>query len=131
MNRSSYPDSDGFSTSSHPGWSSTITPGAVPRPPQPPRSGSTRSPQRRSLTDEAHVWLARIPPRYQPLATARRHPHIVNRLAALWAVPGELPGYFQELMLSRRAGRQGFTFEVLTELADLQGWFEQQGPVAH
>lgn len=132
MTSSSYPDSDGFATSNHSGWSPTTSPGlSAGRRPVPVRSGTTRAPQRRSLTDDAHVWLARLPPRYQPLATARRHPHIVNRLAALWALPAELPAYFQELMLSRRAGRQGFAFEVLTELADLQSWVEQQGPAPH
>jgi len=86
-------------------------------------------PQRKSqamhaLTDDAHVWLARLPPRYQPLATARRHPHIVNRLSMMWNTPAELPAFFRELMLSSRPGRDGFAFEVLTELADLQSMME-------
>jgi hypothetical protein len=77
-----------------------------------------------ALTDEAHVWLERLPPRYQPLETARRHPHVVNRLSMMWATPAELPAFFRELMLSSRPGREGFTFEVLTELADLQSMME-------
>lgn len=76
------------------------------------------------LTDDAHVWLARLPPRYQPLVTADRHPHIVNRLAMMWGKPAELPAFFRELMLSSRPGREGFAFEVLTELADLQSMLE-------
>jgi hypothetical protein len=84
-----------------------------------------RAPQEQALTPEAHVWLARLPPRYQPLATARRHPHIVNRLSELWDSPLDLPAHFRELMLSSRpARRQGFAFEVLTELADLQTMIE-------
>jgi hypothetical protein len=80
-----------------------------------------RKPQARSLTPRAHAWLAQLPPRYQPLATARRHPHIVNRLSELWGQPAELPAHLRELMLSNRPGRRkGFAFEVLTELADLQ-----------
>ena len=66
------------------------------------------------------MWLARLPPRFQPLATARAHPHIVNRLAELWLASDELTAYFRELLLSRREGRQGFSFGVLTELFDLQ-----------
>ncbi|MGY4829816.1 hypothetical protein ACVNIS_14705 [Sphaerotilaceae bacterium SBD11-9] len=84
-----------------------------------------RQPQSNALTPKAHLWLARLPPRYQPLATARRHPHIVNRLSELWETPLDLPAHFRELMLSSRPGRrEGFAFEVLTELADLQSMME-------
>lgn len=80
-----------------------------------------RQPQAQALSVDAHVWLAGLPPRYQPLATARRHPHIVNRLCELWGTPAELPAYMRELVLSTRpVRREGFAFEVLTELADLQ-----------
>jgi hypothetical protein len=96
------------------------SPGAAGRP--------QRAPQRRSLTDDAHVWLARLPPRFQPLATARSHPHIVNRMAELWPTPQLLAAYFRELLLSRREGRQGFSFEVLTELFDLQSQALQRPP---
>lgn len=80
-----------------------------------------RKPQSQHLTPAAHEWLGKLPPRYQPLATARRHPHIVNRLTELWATPQALPDHLRELMLSSRPNRrEGFAFEVLTELADLQ-----------
>ncbi len=72
-----------------------------------------------------HTWLARLPPRYQPLATARRHPHIVNHLCAMWETPSGLPEHLRELMLCSRPGRRaGFAFEVLAELADLQAMVE-------
>ena len=84
-----------------------------------------RKPQAAGLTPEAHTWLARLPPRYQPLATARSHPHIVNHLCEVWDTPAGLPEHFRELMLSSRPGRRaGFAFEVLTELADLQAMVE-------
>jgi hypothetical protein len=90
-----------------------------------PQVHPERKPQEQALTPEAHTWLARLPPRYQPLATARRHPHIVNRLCELWDSPLDLPAHFRELMLSSRpARRKGFAFEVLTELADLQSMVE-------
>ena len=89
--------------------------------PPSPAGHPDRKPQDHHLTPAAHEWLGKLPPRYQPLATARRHPHVVNRLCELWATPGELPGYMRELVLSSRPGpRLGFAFEVLTELADLQ-----------
>ncbi len=83
-----------------------------------------RGPEVRSLTSAAHDWLARLPPRYQPLATARRHPHIVNRLCALWDTPSQRSAYFHELMLVNLKQRAGFSFEVLTELTDLQAMLE-------
>lgn len=85
-----------------------------------------RQPQAQTLSADAHAWLAGLPPRYQPLATARRHPHIVNRLCELWLTPAALPAYMKELVLSSRpARREGFAFEVLTELADLQSLVDE------
>ncbi len=98
-----------------------------PIPPRrvPPTPHPKRKPQATALTPEAHTWLARLPPRYQPLATARRHPHIINQLCEAWDRQAELPAHFRELMLSSRPGRRaGFQFEVLTELADLQAMVE-------
>jgi hypothetical protein len=90
------------------------------RTPPPPK----RAPQRCGLSGIAEEWLASLPPRYQPLTTAQRHPHVVNRLAALWDRPLSLPAYFDELLLSDRPGRAGFSFEVLTELGDLRSLLE-------
>lgn len=125
---SSPPFDDSDPPSLHANWDTTtpskffdepIRPRRVPPLPHP-----QRKPQPTALTAEAHQWLARLPPRYQPLATARSHPHIVNRLSELWATPAELPALLRELMLSDRPGRAGFSFDVLTELADLQAMVE-------
>ncbi len=128
MNHSPPPDEAG-PTSTNSLWATT-TPSEFfddPIPPRrvPPTPYPQRKPQATTLTPEAHIWLARLPPRYQPLATARRHPHIVNQLCAAWERPADLPAHFRELMLSSRPGRRaGFQFEVLTELADLQAMVE-------
>jgi len=121
------PDS-GFQSSNLPGWQPTAPAGlpTAPLPPPPIAGHRRRAPQRRFLTDQAHVWLARLPPRFQPLATARAHPHIVNRLAELWPMPDQLADYFRELLFSRREGRRGFSFDVLTELLDLQSQAPQR-----
>lgn len=110
-------------------WSSSVhsqrdtEPGAARRAPAP---HPERKPQTPALTTQAHVWLARLRPDRQPMATARRHPHVVNRLAELWSRPDELLPYLHELMLgSRPEERQGFAFEVLAELADLQALAEE------
>lgn len=110
-----------------PGGPSTVSGAWLPTRPTrlaPLASGGVhpqREPQAQALSASARVWLGNLPSRYQLLATARRHPHIVNRLCELWDTPSELPGYLRELVLSSRpARREGFAFEVLTELADLQ-----------
>jgi hypothetical protein len=117
-------------SSFHSQWSSTRPselheelPQAPRREPQAPHP--RRKPQLPALTAEGHVWLAGMPPRFQPRATASRHPHIVNRLSQIWRSPLELQGYLGELMLSERTGREGFSFEVLCELADLQTLVEE------
>jgi len=124
MNRSPFDDANSSPLGSQ--WMSTSpsqfmdepTARLAPKHPQ-------RKPQRvDALTEDAHVWLARLPPRYQPMETARRHPHVINRLSMMWGTPAELPAFFRELMLSSRPGREGFAFEVLTELADLQSMME-------
>ena len=72
------------------------------------------------------MWLARLPPHRQPMATVRRYPHVANRLAELWTQPAALQNYLHELMLSSRPSRrQGFAFEVLGELTDLQALAEE------
>lgn len=95
-----------------------------PLPTRPAVPYPQRKPQVQALTPQAHEWLARLPPRYQPLEAAQRHPHIVNRLSMLWTTPAEARAHLSELMLSNRPGREGFAFEVITELADLQSLLE-------
>jgi hypothetical protein len=88
------------------------TPCEAPPPP--------RKPQSLALTTAAHVWLAKLPPRYQPLTIARQHPHIVNELAVRWSEPADLPAHLTEMLLGTRpGGREGFEFEVISEIADL------------
>lgn len=92
------------------------------KPPQAQDPGAQfrRTPQERTVVPLALEWMALLPPRYRPLATADAHPHIVNKLAVLWDRPAELDRYFDELLLSNRPGRKGFAFDVLNELTDLR-----------
>lgn len=48
------------------------------------------------------------------------HPHILNRLAGIWRAPAEAERYLEELLLTARAGRQGFPSVVVTELTLLR-----------
>jgi hypothetical protein len=129
MNRPPSSD-DSNPPSLHSQWTTTspskffdepIRPRRVPAVPHP-----RRKPQLPALVASSHVWLSRLPPQVQPLATARRHPHVINNLSALWGSPAEVKAYLGELMLSSRPGREGFAFEVISELADLQSFLDEQ-----
>ena len=47
--------------------------------------------------------------------------HILNKLAGLWSAPADAERYLGELLLTARAGRQGFPPAVIAELILLQG----------
>jgi hypothetical protein len=145
MTRSTTSEDSAFKHSSQPNWHSTSparlmasqASKAEPRASSAvsavsaPRTEPQRSPQPQGLSVNAHAWLARLPPRYQPLATARRHTHIINQLCEMWAQPQQTSVYLQDLMLSKRPRRDGFSFEVLTELADLQTLLGQDPHAPH
>jgi hypothetical protein len=88
-------------------------------------AGSRRTPLETCLTPVAHDWLNQLPPHYQPLVTARVHPHIVNRLSAVWSKSEDLAAYFRDLLQTSRQRRGGFSLGVLTELTDLKAWLDK------
>ena len=55
---------------------------------------------------------------------AIRFPRVANILAEAWPQPKRFEARLRELMLNDRPDRQGFPFDVLTELADLNAYFE-------
>lgn len=71
-------------------------------------------------------WLQSLPVTVRPLITAKRHPHIVNKLAILWGEDEAVNAYFDELLISSRPGRRGFATEVLDELVELQRAVQEQ-----
>ncbi|HMX11638.1 MAG TPA: hypothetical protein PKE61_12090 [Burkholderiaceae bacterium] len=72
------------------------------------------------LEREGERWLKSLPVTVRPVITAKRHPHIVNKLAKVWDRPAALSSYMDDLLISHRPGRRGFAMEVLEELMDLQ-----------
>ena|SRR5664279_4855638 len=61
-------------------------------------------------------WVANLPDEVQPLALLQRLPRIANRLARLWEDDEALPIYFDDLLVDRRGGRQGFPPDIHHEL---------------
>lgn len=81
------------------------------------------------LTPEGERWLKSLPVSVRPLLTAKRHPHIVNKMARLWDRRDALGAYMDELLISSRPGRRGFAMEVLEELVDLQRALQERGRI--
>lgn len=78
------------------------------------------------LHADAQAWLHHVPVPVRPILTARRYPHVVNRLALYWKDQNMLADYFEELLVSSRPGRRGFPPEVLDELVSLLGFVEKE-----
>jgi hypothetical protein len=93
--------------------------GAAPAPTAPKEDGSDRwgrrPPQR--LTIASHQLVLDLARSGDPVpGLARRFPHVLNQLSAVW---GDLPAaaeLIDDLLVDRRGGRRGFPADVLAEL---------------
>ncbi len=81
-----------------------------------------------ALDDATAAWLAAIPDALAPRELARRFPRIANDLCALWKRPSRCEVYLRDLMLDRRAGREGFPEDVIRELGALAGHYAELYP---
>jgi hypothetical protein len=72
------------------------------------------------LKDEALQWMSQLPREVRPMKTCQAYPHVVNHLAGWWPIPEGLTDYFDDLLESKRKGRQGFPEPVRKELEVLQ-----------
>lgn len=100
----------------------TVRPGLRP---DPAVLGMRRPPTPfdRQLTRLGTRWLLSIPRRHRPRELAARFPHVVNRLALLWGKRDLVDHFFDDLLVDRRGGRQGFPRPVTDELLVLHEHF--------
>ena len=80
------------------------------------------------LLNTAAAWLRELPADVQPPMLCARFPRIANALFAAWPDPDRMHGYFEELLVDRRGGRQGFPKDVLHELLVLRSYYERFHP---
>lgn len=66
------------------------------------------------------LWMKSLPEALRPQQCARRHPRVLNHIAALWALPMRCIDYLDELQTDRRGNRQGFGPGVVLELQRLR-----------
>ncbi|HEX5805682.1 MAG TPA: hypothetical protein VFY31_05025 [Macromonas sp.] len=73
-----------------------------------------------ALLPETEDYLRNTPGLKYPQALATQFPRIVNQLVAAKADPDKLKAALRELTHDHRGKRQGFPFDVLMDLQDLQ-----------
>ncbi len=73
-----------------------------------------------SLQRLTMAWMKALPAPLRPHACARRHPRVLNNIAALWGLPLRCLDYLDELQTDRRGNRQGFGQDVSMELLRLR-----------
>jgi hypothetical protein len=86
------------------------------------RWAEKRAPENRAdrrLSVDAAAWLQSLPTDVIPYNLAKRFPRICNRIAERWNYPDLMVPYFDELLLDRRGGRQGFPMVIASEIAAL------------
>ncbi len=84
------------------------------RRPQPPEA----------LVGETIKWLASLPADVRPTSLPIQFARIANALARVWPDHHRSLEYFDDLLIDRRGGRQGFPFEVALEIAGLKDYYE-------
>jgi len=76
------------------------------------------------LCPEARAVLQSLDSHALPVHLACRFPRVMNQIARLWHRPAHLDIYFEDLLIDKRGGRQGFPFAVATELVALKDYYE-------
>jgi hypothetical protein len=69
-------------------------------------------------------WMDALPPDLFPGALATQYPRIVNFIAVQWNDRRMCPAYFEELLVDRRGGRQGFPSAVNRDLQRLRDYWQ-------
>jgi hypothetical protein len=77
-----------------------------------------------TLAPETMRWLASLPGDVRPRQLPIEFVRIANALARAWPDPRRCLAYFEELLMDRRGGRRGFSFDVALELAGLKDHYE-------
>ncbi|RCW75603.1 hypothetical protein [Pseudorhodoferax soli] len=73
-----------------------------------------------SLQRLTMAWMKALPESVRPHQCARRHPRVLNNIAALWGLPLRCLDYLDELQADQRGHRQGFGHEIALELRRLR-----------
>jgi hypothetical protein len=91
-------------------------------PDDPPPDARRRPPRAcdDAINGTTRGWLRRLPAGRRPLQLCCRYPRVANRIAWCWRDPLLLDQVFEDLLVDRRGGRQGFPRAVVQELRRLR-----------
>ena len=78
------------------------------------------------LSPETRQLLQSLDKLVLPIHLASRFPRVLNEIARLWRRPAHLDRYFDDLLIDKRGGRQGFPFAVAAELAALKDYYQTE-----
>ena len=78
------------------------------------------------LSSEGRALLRSLDSRILPIHLACGFPRVMNRIAQLWRRPAYLDRYFDDLLIDKRGGRQGFPFAVAVELGVLKDYYQTE-----
>jgi hypothetical protein len=73
-----------------------------------------------ALTGTTRGWLRRLPAGRRPLHLCERFPRVANRIAWCWADATLADQVFDDLLVDRRGGREGFPRVIVVELRRLR-----------
>lgn len=76
------------------------------------------------LSAESQALLSTLNESVRPTQLATRFPRIINKMATLWRRPTQMDQYFDELLIDKRGGRQGFPLSILMELTTLKEYYQ-------
>jgi ankyrin repeat protein len=85
---------------------------------EPQRTGQTPAAGEMKIARLAEVY--RDTPDKYPYGLQARFGRVLNRIAELWLTP-QLEHYFNELLVDKRGGRQGFPPDIMSELMAVYG----------
>jgi len=77
------------------------------------------------LLQSSENWMDVLPPEVFPGALATHYPRILNLIALQWNDRLGCPAYFDELLVDRRGGRQGFPAAVKRDLQKLRDYWQR------
>jgi hypothetical protein len=90
----------------------------------------TNEPGPAALSSAAQRWLKELPPKLRPFELCRSFPRVANRIALCWNDLALVDTVFNELLVDRRGGREGFPSPVAAELLRLHAWCERRAAIA-
>jgi len=74
------------------------------------------------------VWASGLPAEVQPTTLMARFPRVANLVAVLWKDPDSWRRYVDDLLVDKRGNRQGFPLDVLREIFELRGYYDELHP---